>query len=139
MVLDSEILQADDYISTKNKRQTYQENPLHGATTRYSTGSSHIVLNDGNNNNNLELITALSHVENLKKEIFQLKTGIEKKDTQLSQCTMMLKNSFIRQAEVEDRASMLMEEIAMFKFLNSIQEQKISELEQTISSNRMEV
>jgi uncharacterized coiled-coil protein SlyX len=78
-------------------------------------------------------------LETLKKDLEEMRFTTEKKDLQLAQCTQMLKNSCIRQAEVEERSFLLNEEINMYKFMNGIQEQKISELEQAISNDRMEV
>eukprot|EP01036_Dinobryon_divergens_P025197 gene25197-33723_t len=144
--LDCDILSKEE-ANGKGKKHTYQTNPLHAGNSRLSI-SSMISLGSAPNVENkssststavgLELQAALSEAESLGKDVVALKSNLSKKELQLSQCTQMLKNSFLRQAEVEDRASMLLEELHVFKFLNSIQEQKINELEQTISTNRME-
>lgn len=145
--LDCDILSKEE-ANGKGKIHTYQTNPLHAGNSRLSI-SSMVSLGSAPNVENkssststgvgLELQAALTEAECLGKEVAALKSNLSKKELQLSQCTLMLKNSFLRQAEVEDRASMLLEELHVFKFLNGIQEQKISELEQTISTNRMEV
>ena len=148
--LDCEIIANEESTNGKGKRHTYQTNPLHAGNSRLSNSSMVSLACNGSITNaenkssstvlGLELhVAALTEADSLRKEVAALKSILSKKELQLSQCTLMLKNSFLRQAEVEDRASMLVEELHVFKFLNSIQEQKINELEQTISTNRMEV
>ena len=131
------------------KKHIYHTNPLHAGNSRLSVSSAASQASNGlvniaenkatPNLISVELQAALNDAENMRKEVAALKSNLNKKELQLSQCTLMLKNSFLRQAEVEDRAGMLVEELHMFKFLSSIQEQKVNELEQAMSAYRMEV
>ena len=126
----------------QRSKPSISTNPL--PSTRASTGSMQVfgVVNSTKsslaNSDSISLDIHLRVIENANMEIKILKEKFDSVERKCQVSEDLLKNTKASEAELHNKASMALEEIEALTFLNAIQEQKIIELDQSISKDRME-
>jgi hypothetical protein len=84
------------------------------------------------NEHSAEIVSAL------RAEIVTLRQQLSESEEKSARADADILRLSVKERELENRISMSQEEIAMFTFINSIQDQAILELEQTLSSCQLE-
>lgn len=77
-------------------------------------------------------------IERYANEVQTLKEELQRRNDEISELSQKLESTTLKCKELENRNLMCMEELQTYQFMNGLQDQRMEELEEQISSARMD-